>query len=76
MDKLHHILAGFKAQYTEEMMAGVEIARKSCGGAGYQTSSGFTALMGNCNPFPIFEGDNIVMLSQASRYVLKLVKWS
>jgi hypothetical protein len=35
MDKLHHILAGFKAQYTEEMMAGVEIARKSCGGAGY-----------------------------------------
>jgi hypothetical protein len=76
MDMLHHILSGFKAQYTEEMMAGVEIARKSCGGAGYQTSSGFTALIGNCNPFVTYEGDNNVMLGQASRYVFKLVKWS
>lgn len=76
MDKMHHILAGFKAQFTDEMMAGVEIARKSCGGAGYQTSSGFTALIGNSNPFVTFEGDNIVMLGQASRYVFKLVKWS
>jgi len=76
MDLCHHILSGFKAKYTEEMSAGVETARRSCGGAGYQTSSGFTNLIATSSPFVTYEGDNIVLLGQASRYVFKLVKWS
>jgi hypothetical protein len=35
MDKLHHILAGFKAMATDQMMEGVEACRRSTGGAGY-----------------------------------------
>ena len=73
MDVNHHILAGFKGLFTEDAYANVDIARKSTGGAGYQTSSGFTELFRNVSPLPTYEGDNTVMLGQASRYLVKLV---
>jgi hypothetical protein len=76
MDVVHHILSGFKAQFTEEMNYALDVARRSTGGAGYQSSSGFTTLINNSSPYVTYEGDNIVMFLQASRYVFKLVKWA
>lgn len=74
MDVMHHLLAGLKGIFTDDMMRDIDICRKSCGGAGYQSSSGFTEIFQNASPMPTYEGDNIVMLGQASRYVFKLVK--
>jgi len=74
MDVTHHLLAGFKASLSDEMMIVTEKCRRSCGGAGYASMSGFTDLLANISPTPTYEGDNIVMLGQASRYVFKLIK--
>jgi len=67
-------MAGFKAYYSEEIMAGAEKCRRSTGGAGYASFSGFSEILAMVSPIPTYEGDNTVMLLQASRYVLKLVK--
>lgn len=56
------------------MIEDIESARRVCGGAGYQSRAGFTQLHSTTSPFPTFEGDNVVMLGQASRYLFKLVK--
>lgn len=71
---VHHLLAGFKAQLTETQMTTIEIARRSAGGAGYQSNSGFTELYSVASPMPTYEGDNTVMLLQSAGYVFKLVK--
>jgi acyl-CoA oxidase len=44
MDINHHLVAGFKASFSEEVIIGSEICRRSCGGAGYHSFSGFTEL--------------------------------
>jgi len=74
MDVLHHLLAGFKSYVSEQVILGVEACRRSAGGAGYSSFSGFTELSNAVSPVPTYEGDNTVMLLQASRYVFKLVK--
>jgi len=74
MDVTHHFLAGFKAAMSDEMMIALERCRKSCGGAGYASMSGFTDILSFGSPSQTYEGDNIVMLGQASRYVFKLIK--
>lgn len=74
MDVLHHLLAGFKSYFSEEVIVGVEACRRSAGGAGYASFSGFTELGNATSPVPTYEGDNTVMLLQASRYILKLVQ--
>jgi len=73
MDNMHHILAGFKSVYSEEGLVKMEAARRACGGAGYSAHSAFTQILSNTNPIPTYEGDNIVMLGQASRYLFKMV---
>jgi acyl-CoA oxidase len=62
MDVLHHLLAGFKAHFSEEQVVSVDKCRRACGGAGYNSSSGFTEIANACSPIPTYEGDNIVML--------------
>ncbi len=74
MDVLHHLLAGFKAYFSEELIIGVEKCRRSAGGAGYASFSGFSEIHSAVSPVPTYEGDNTVMLLQASRYIFKLVK--
>lgn len=74
LDVMHHILAGLKALFSEEGIIMIDIARRSTGGAGYLSGSGFNEIMEQASPVPTFEGDNTVMLLQSSRYVFKLVK--
>lgn len=73
MDKMHHILSGFKPLFTNQGMLDVEEARRMCGGAGYQSNSGFTRLFSGISPMPTYEGENTVMIGQASRYLMKLI---
>jgi len=35
MDVNHHLLAGFKALFSNQALSDVEEARRTCGGAGY-----------------------------------------
>lgn len=44
-----------------------------CGGAGFQSNAGFTQLFAQVSPMPTYEGDNVVMMGQASRYLMKLI---
>lgn len=74
MDPNHHILSGFKAMFSNQALSDVEEARRACGGAGYQSNSGFTALFSGASPVPTYEGENTVMLGQASRYLVKQIK--
>lgn len=76
MDSMHHILAGFKAVFTEECVKMIEQSRMACGGAGFGSFSGFTDAFQNFSPIPTYEGDNTVMLQQACKYLFKLVKQS
>ena len=73
MDSSHHLLSGFKALFSQQALSDVEEARRTCGGAGYQSNSGFTALFSGVSPIPTYEGDNTVMLGQASRFLIKLL---
>ena len=62
MDVLHHLLAGFKSYYSEEVLSGIERCRRSTGGAGYGSFTGFTELHSLATPVPTYEGDNTVMM--------------
>lgn len=44
MDSTHHCLAGLKATITFKACDHIELARRTCGGAGYQTNAGFTQI--------------------------------
>jgi len=39
-----------------------DTARRACGGAGYQSGSGFSEIFSQGSPIPTYEGDNTVML--------------
>lgn len=74
MDPMHHILSGFKAICTDEIVLMIDQSRKACGGAGFAAFSGFTENFQNMAPIPTYEGDNTVMLQQSCKYLFKLVK--
>lgn len=74
MDQVHHILSGFKSLFSEQGMIDIENARRMCGGAGYQSNSGFTQIFSGLSPIPTYEGENMVMYGQASRFLMKLIK--
>lgn len=74
MDSMHHILSGFKCLFSQQALDDIEEARRTCGGAGYQSNSGFTSLYSAISPIPTYEGENVVMLGQASRYLIKMFK--
>jgi acyl-CoA oxidase len=74
MDMTHHLLAGFKAIFAEEYVNISETVRRTCGGAGFASNSGFTELFNTHSAILLQEGDSTVMLLAASRYLLKMVK--
>ena len=47
--------------------------RQACGGAGYLVSSGICSFWQESTPYPTYEGVNIVMLQQSTRYLFKQV---
>ena len=74
MDQNHHVLSGFKALFSELNLKNTDEARRLCGGAGYQSSSGLPTAWSLFSANVTLEGENTLMLGQATRYLVKLYR--
>ena len=74
LDLTHHLSAGYKACYTKIAYEGMDQMRQACGGAGFNSFSGFTLIITDYAPNTTFEGDNTVMLQQAAKLIIKNAK--
>ena len=71
--KLAHGLASlFKAFITQNAVNYIELCRKSCGGHGYLTVSGFHHLYTGYLPNLTFEGDNSILALQAIKAIASM----
>ena len=67
----HHFTSGMKAITSEMSYKGTDECRQSCGGVGYHVASGLVTGFTDHAVFSTFEGVNVLMLQQSSRYLLK-----
>ena len=74
LDICHHFTAGMKAIATDMQYKGTDECRTACGGAGYHIASGLVTTFADHATMITFEGVNVLMLQQASRYLLKKMK--
>jgi acyl-CoA oxidase len=68
---LHALSCGLKSHITHTVCLGLEQCRMSCGGHGYSEASGFPHLYGVVVGGCTYEGENMVMLLQTARYLMK-----
>uniref|UniRef100_A0A183BLR8 ACOX domain-containing protein n=1 Tax=Globodera pallida TaxID=36090 RepID=A0A183BLR8_GLOPA len=72
LSDLHSLGSGLKSVTSWQVSLGIEQCRMACGGHGYSEASGIPALytmaVGGCT----YEGENIVMLLQCARSLMKL----
>ena len=73
-DVLHHYTSGMKVIAGEWTYNGIDELRQSCGGAGFLDTSSIAAIWYDIAPFPTFEGVNVIMLQQSSRYLFKMAE--
>ncbi|XP_049378347.1 peroxisomal acyl-coenzyme A oxidase 1-like [Solanum stenotomum] len=73
LPELHATTAGIKSLTTTATADGIEECRKLCGGHGYLCSSGLPELYAVYVPACTFEGDNVVLLLQVARFLMKTV---
>jgi len=73
-DELHCILSSFKPICSWWAMQGIQECREACGGQGYSAYSMFARWRANCDVQLTWEGDNNVLLQQASRFILKVAQ--
>ncbi|KAK9716340.1 hypothetical protein RND81_06G226800 [Saponaria officinalis] len=73
LPEIHACTAGLKALTTSVTADGIEECRKLCGGHGYLESSGLPELFASYVPACTFEGDNVVLLLQVARFLMKTV---
>eukprot|EP00249_Psilotum_nudum_P017517 c26366_g1_i2 orf=97-1329(-) len=69
--EIHACTSGLKALTTSVTADGIEECRKLCGGHGYLCSSGLPELYAAYLPACTYEGDNIVLLRQVGRFLLR-----
>ncbi|PRQ44619.1 putative acyl-CoA oxidase [Rosa chinensis] len=69
----HACTAGLKSLTSSTAADGIEECRKLCGGHGYLSSSGLPELYAAFVPACTYEGDNIVLLLQVSRFLMKTI---
>ncbi|XP_078440093.1 peroxisomal acyl-coenzyme A oxidase 1-like [Wolffia australiana] len=69
----HACTAGLKSLTTSVAADGIEECRKLCGGHGYLCSSGLPELFAVFVPACTYEGDNVVLLLQVARFLVKTV---
>jgi acyl-CoA oxidase len=63
-----------KSITTDMSYKGCDELRSACGGAGYHMSSGVAGAFTEHSVLATFEGVNVLMTQQSSRYILKQVK--
>ncbi|KAG2679858.1 hypothetical protein I3760_11G071400 [Carya illinoinensis] len=73
LPEAHACTAGLKSLTTSATADGIEECRKLCGGHGYLCSSGLPELFAVYIPACTYEGDNIVLLLQVARFLIKTV---
>ncbi|XP_022154788.1 peroxisomal acyl-coenzyme A oxidase 1 [Momordica charantia] len=73
LPEAHACTAGLKSITTAATADGIEECRKLCGGHGYLCSSGLPELFAVYVPACTYEGDNIVLLLQVARILMKTV---
>ncbi|KAM7259932.1 hypothetical protein ACFE04_015673 [Oxalis oulophora] len=73
LPEAHACTAGLKSVTTSVAADGIEECRKLCGGHGYLCSSGLPELFAVYVPACTYEGDNIVLLLQVARFLMKTV---
>ncbi|KAF5460160.1 hypothetical protein F2P56_020047 [Juglans regia] len=73
LPEAHACTAGLKSLTTTATADGIEECRKLCGGHGYLCSSGLPELFSVYVPACTYEGDNIVLLLQVARFLMKTV---
>ena len=74
IDILHHFTSGFKSMCANYAYYGIDELRQACGGAGYTLSSGIADTWNDIAPYSTFEGVNVVMTQQSSKYLFKQIK--
>ncbi|CAD6185266.1 unnamed protein product [Caenorhabditis auriculariae] len=74
MADLHALTSGLKSVVTYLTMQGIEQARQSCGGHGYSMASYISEIYGIAIGGCTYEGENMVMLLQLARYLMKAAK--
>ncbi|KAG1360763.1 peroxisomal acyl-coenzyme A oxidase 1 [Cocos nucifera] len=73
LPEAHACTAGLKSLTTSATADGIEECRKLCGGHGYLCSSGLPELFAVYVPTCTYEGDNVVLLLQVARFLMKTV---
>ncbi|KAI5655741.1 hypothetical protein M9H77_32928 [Catharanthus roseus] len=73
LPEAHACTAGLKSLTTSATADAIEECRKLCGGHGYLCTSGLPELFAVYVPACTYEGDNIVMLLQVARFLMKTV---
>ncbi|GMJ11001.1 acyl-CoA oxidase 1 [Hibiscus trionum] len=73
LPEVHACTAGLKCITTSATADGIEECRKLCGGHGYLSSSGLPELFAVYVPACTYEGDNVVLLLQVGRFLMKTV---
>ncbi|KAI3792933.1 hypothetical protein L2E82_06826 [Cichorium intybus] len=73
LPEAHACTAGLKSLTTTATADGIEECRKLCGGHGYLVSSGLPELFAVYIPACTYEGDNVVLLLQVARFLVKTV---
>ncbi|XP_038970723.1 peroxisomal acyl-coenzyme A oxidase 1-like [Phoenix dactylifera] len=73
LPEAHACTAGLKSLTTSATADGIEECRKLCGGHGYLCSSGLPELFAVYVPACTYEGDNVVLLLQVARFLMKTV---
>lgn len=68
---VHMLMSGLKAWTTQNAADGAEDARKACGGQGYLIISGLPEIVASVTACCTFEGENVVLWKQVSRYLVK-----
>lgn len=71
LPEAHACTAGLKSLTTTATADGIEECRKLCGGHGYLVSSGLPELFAVYIPACTYEGDNVVLLLQVARFLVK-----
>ncbi|PAV65318.1 hypothetical protein WR25_13044 isoform H [Diploscapter pachys] len=68
---LHAVTSGLKSVVTYQAGQAIEQARMSCGGHGYSKASNIPEIYGVAIGGATYEGENMVMLLQCARYLMK-----
>ena len=66
----HGLASLFKALFTNNVINGIELCRKSCGGHGYLMASGLPIIYNNYLPTLTYEGDSSVLILQAIKVIV------